>query len=55
MKRIRILTTPYKSPQEVVTMNAVDASNTERPTTLLIIDADLCKSTATSTERSTYV
>lgn len=51
---MKTLTKAY-DPHEHETIVVADHSlgNTERPTTLLIIDADACKNT--SSERSTYV
>ena len=52
---MRILTTPYEPQHEsVVTVGNSAGDGTERPTTLLIIDAAVCK-TSPSGERSTYV
>jgi len=51
-ERMRILTTPYNPQHELVVMD--NAGSGERPTTLLIIDADICKSN-TADNSTTYV
>ena len=51
-QRMRILTTPYNPQHELVVMD--NAGSGERPTTLLIIDADICKSN-TADNSTTYV
>jgi len=51
-QRMRILTTPYEPRHESVVMD--NNPSGERPTTLLIIDADICKNN-TAENSSTYV
>ena len=53
---MKILVTPYAVQHEsmMATENNITAASNERPTTLLIIDADHCKTGSTG-DRSTYV
>lgn len=52
-ERMRILTTPYKPQHESVVMDSTVSG--ERPTTLLIINADICKNNTTDNNSTTYV